>query len=388
MWAWLMAQGYENNPDYKGCKLVLPASDRQIQDALDQARVTEHDSYRIADLGDCAYVLKKYLNLSDCKIEEINYIARHMQQITEEEDHMFDEMISLKITDEVKILPVGVFIDAFANMNKMEFHPGVYDDKSLGEIALEAQMMPWMEQIPDEALPFLSYEKIGECIRKQENGFYSQDGYYSISVSEWEEIHNTVSLENTDRESSIFSVEMEDQEAGISLWIKLPCSEKAIEKACLALRVEDIDVGEILSVRCFIPVLDQISYRGMTFSQLNEMAGKINRMTREELVKYKAVLEYSECKTVEEAFSLIDMLDQYDFCQRPINLAELGREYFVKFGIAPGKLKLQDADYAWYIEAKLNGVNMKKTRYGIVHKKMDQKQEQEMENTALQMIFG
>ena len=36
----------------------------------------------------------------------------------------------------------------------------------------------------------------------------------------------------------------------------------------------------------------------------------------------------------------------------------------------------------------MNGVNMKKTRYGIVHKKMDQKQEQEMENTALQMIFG
>lgn len=387
MWAWLMAQGYENNPDYKGCKLVLPASDRQIQDALDQARVTERDSYRIADLGDCGYVLKKYLNLSDCKIEEINYIARHMQQITEEEDHIYDEMILLKITDEVKTLPVGVFIDAFANMNKMEFHPGVYDDISLGEIALEAQMMPWMEQIPDEALPFLSYEKIGECIRKQENGFYSQDGYYSISVSEWEEIHNTVSLENTDRESSIFSVEMEDQEAGISLWIKLPCSEKAIEKACLALRVEDMDDGEILSVRCFIPVLDQISYH-MTFSHLNEMAGKINRMSRAELVKYKAVLEYSECKTAEEAFSLIDMLDQYDFCQRPINLAELGREYFVKFGIAPGKLKLQDGDYAWYIEAKLNGVNMKKTRYGIVHKKMDQKQEQEMENTALQMIFG
>lgn len=133
--------------------------------------MTERDSYRIADLGDCGYVLKKYLNLSDCKIEEINYIARHMQQITEEEDHIYDEMISLKITDEVKTLPVGVFIDAFANMNKMEFHPGVYDDKSLGEIALEAQMMPWMEQIPDEALPFLSYEKIGECIRKQENGF-------------------------------------------------------------------------------------------------------------------------------------------------------------------------------------------------------------------------
>lgn len=233
----------------------------------------------------------------------------------------------------------------------------------------------------------MSYEKIGECIRKQENGFYSQDGYYSISVSEWEEIHNTVSLENTDRESSIFSVEMEDQEAGISLWIKLPCSEKTLEKACLALRVEDMDDGEILSVRCFIPVLDQISYH-MTFSHLNEMAGKINRMSREQLVKYKAVLEYSECKTAEEAFSLIDMLDQYDFCQRPINLAELGREYFVKFGIAPGKLKLQDGDYAWYIEAKLNGVNMKKTRYGIVHKKMDQKQEQEMENTALQMIFG
>lgn len=388
MWAWLMAQGYENNPDYKGCKLVLPASDRQIQDALDQARVTERDSYRIADLGDCGYVLKKYLNLSDCKIEEINYIARHMQQITEEEDHIYDEMISLKITDEIKTLPVGVFIDAFANMNKMEFHPGVYDDKSLGEIALEAQMMPWMEQIPDEALPFLSYEKIGECIRKQENGFYSQDGYYSISVSEWEEIHNTVSLENTDRESSIFSVEMEDQEAGISLWIKLPCSEKTLEKACLALRVEDMNAGEILSVRCFIPILDQLSYGDMVFSYLNEMAGKINRMSREQLVKYKAVLEYSECKTAEEAFSLIDMLDQYDFCQRPINLAELGREYFVKFGIAPGKLKLQDGDYAWYIEAKLNGVNMKKTRYGIVHKKMDQKQEQEMENTALQMIFG
>lgn len=59
MWAWLMAQGYENNPDYKGCKLVLPASDRQIQDALDQARVTERNSYRIADLGDCGYVFKK-----------------------------------------------------------------------------------------------------------------------------------------------------------------------------------------------------------------------------------------------------------------------------------------------------------------------------------------
>lgn len=68
MWAWLMAQGYENNPDYKGCKLVLPASDRQIQDALDQARVTERNSYQIADLGDCGYVLK---SISICQIVKL-----------------------------------------------------------------------------------------------------------------------------------------------------------------------------------------------------------------------------------------------------------------------------------------------------------------------------
>ena len=386
MWVWLIAQEYEKNPYYRGSKLVLPASERQIQDALDQARVTEYSTYRIADLGNCPYVIKKHLNLSGCKIEEINYIARRMQLLTAEEEQIFDQIISLKITDEVKTLPAGVFIDAFANMGKMEFHPGVYDDKSLGEIALEAQMMPWMEQIPDEVLPFLSYEKIGEWIRKQENGFYSQDGYYSINGTEWEEIHNTVSLENADRESSIFSVEMEDQEAGISLWIKLPCSEKAIGKACLALRIENINAGEILSVRCHMPVLDQLSYQDMAFSDLNEMAEKVKRMSREELVKYKAVLEYSDCKMAEEAFPLIDMLEQYDFCQRPINLAEVGREYCIKSGIVPGELNLQDADYAWYAREWLSSANMKKTPYGIVHKKMDQKQE--IENTALQMIFG
>lgn len=385
MWVWLIAQEYEKNPYYRGSKLVLPASERQIQDALVQARVTEYSTYRIADLDNCPYVIKKHLNLSGCKIEEINYIARHMQQLTAEEEQIFDQIISLKITDEVKTLPAGEFIDAFANMNKMEFHPGVYDDKSLGEIALEAQMMPWMEQIPDEALPFLSYEKIGEWIRKQENGFYSHDGYYSISGTEWEEIHNTVSLENPDFDPSIFSVEMQDLVAGISLYIRLPCSRETIEKACLALHIADINDNKIISVRCHMPVLDQLSYQDMAFSDLNEMAEKINRMGREQLVKYKAVLEYSECKTAEEAFPLIDMLDQYDFCQRPIQPTELGRESCIKAGIALEKLKLQDAD-PWYVEAKLKDMNMKRTHYGIVHKKEDQKQE--IENTALQMIFG
>ena len=382
MWVWLKSREYENDPYYKGCKLVLPASERKIQDALDQARVTEYNTYRIADLGNGPYVIKKHLDLSGCKIEEINYIARHMQQLTAEEEQIFDQIISLKITDEVKTLPAGVFIDAFANMDKMEFHPGVYDDKSLGEIALEAQMMPWMEQIPDEALPFLSCEMIGEWIRKQENGFYSHDGYYSISGTEWEEIHNTVSLENPDFDPSILSVEMQDLAAGISLHIRLPCSRETIEKACLALRIADINDNKIISVRCHMPVLDQLSYQDMAFSDLNEMAGKINRMSREQLVKYKAVLEYSECKTAEEAFPLIDMLDQYDFCQRPIKPADLER----KVGIDPGELTLRDADREWYVEAKLKDMNMKKTHYGIVHSKMDHKQE--MKNTALQMIFG
>ena len=366
---------------------MLPASDRKIQDALDQARVTESGSYRIADLGNGPYVINKYLNLSGCKIEEINYIARHMQQLTAEEEQIFDQIISLKITDEVKTLPAGVFIDAFANMGKMEFRPGVYDDKSLGGIALEAQMMPWMEQIPEEALPFLSYEKIGEWIRKQENGFYSHDGYYSISGTEWKEIHDTVSLKNSDSDSSIFSVVMQDLEARISLYIKLPCKRETIEKACLVLHIANIDDNKIISVRCQMPVLDQISYQDMAFSDLNEMAEKVNRLSREQLVKYKAVLEYSECKTAEEAVLLIDMLDQYDFCQRPINLIELGREYFVKAGITPETL-MQDVDLAWYVEAKLKELNMKQTHYGIVHKKEDQQQEQEMKNTALQMVFG
>lgn len=44
---------------------MLPVSDRQVQDALDQARVTEHNTYRIVDLGDCSYVIKR---ISICQV--------------------------------------------------------------------------------------------------------------------------------------------------------------------------------------------------------------------------------------------------------------------------------------------------------------------------------
>ena len=59
---------------------------------------------------------------------------------------------------------------------------------------------------------------------------------------------------------------------------------------------------------------------------LNELAGKLEKMTSGERLKYKAVLEFDGWKSVERSLWLADRLDEYMFDPSQVSYGDYGRE--------------------------------------------------------------
>lgn len=99
---------------------------------------------------------------------------------------------------------------------------------------------------------------------------------------------------------------------------------------------------------------------------LNELAGKVAEMTQEELVKYKAVLEFDGWKSVERSLWLADRLDDYVFDPSQISYAGYGRECLENLGVDCSDPAFERFSFYQFGMEQYEAAGMKLTSYGSV----------------------
>lgn len=179
------------------------------------------------------------------------------------------------------------------------------DYAELGEVVIDNNMIPEVENCPDELVEHLDRESIGRLAAEQFKGTFV-DGYY-CEVADFELPDMEITIGKPPRNELQILVG-EDEKA--AQWIALPCADDMTGKA----------VFDIRSPLPNIKLVDDIS-------KLNELAERIAELDSYDLVKLKAIMESQSLKGAGGALSALDELDDYELDRTVRSSGDYCRKY-------------------------------------------------------------
>ena len=263
-------------------------------------------------------------------------------------------------------------INAAYNVDSFEFHPGVINDYDLGAICMQSGMLDLIQDLPDEVFDLLDEEKVGQALRRNEQGTFTSQGYVYCSSKDWQEVYDGVHLpEQPDRHSGLISLRLESvnnvpvMDSGV--WLELPADEQAMRLALASLGESTFDTCVIAEAESILPSLKYQLAGDEDIGRLNTLAGKIQAFPdRRTLVKYKAVLELEVCNDLDMQLDIAENLDCYDY--DPIILSP---EAYAEYVLKEADFDVNDPafsrfDFKGYGERYLQGNGFVATPYGSI----------------------
>jgi len=288
---------------------------------LEQLRLQPDESPSV-DIHECMYPFE-FLGTAmhwKCSLKEINDLATLLSSLDEEEQIAFEGLVKMGSDKKEGPIPVGKLVDLACSVGCCDVYPGVTNYEELGRFYVEQGLYPELKSIPEENLPFLNYEKIGEKFSKEEGGILVTGGYV-LQTSDLKQVSQTLDLKPRKPEYAIL---MEVAQAGRSVQLPLPNSPQAMDAALDAIGARDWSGVSLECLDCAAtPLIPMLGGRD-SIGQLDRLARKLAEMEPADLTKYKAVLEAVDCFKLDRAELLTDALDSYLFSPRlcsPVEVA-------------------------------------------------------------------
>ena len=226
-----------------------------------------------------------------------------------------------------------------------------------------------LQGLPNEVLAFLDKEKVGAWLRETEKGVFTKEGYCYRVKEGWQEIYNGQNLPEQETGSdAILSVRLENRkypEHG-KVWLSLPCSTERKASACSSLHAESLDQCRLREARSAVPILEKKIQFYDDVEVLNELAERLQQMPQNELIKYKAVLQFENWRDIEEALLLTERLDCYVFDPSQISYEHYGRKCLEDLGVDCSDPAFRNFDFAEYGMNRFDAAGMRKTNYGWI----------------------
>lgn len=339
---------------------------------MEQVRVPEGGSYTLTRLDGWPKFLAERLSRMEADIQEVNVLAGKIDQIGRESIPWYEGVISCVESERGgRECSVKDLINAADNLEYFGLLPWIVNDTDLGECAVDGGTVGMLQGLPDEVLAFLDKEKVGACLRKTENGVFTKEGYCYRVKEGWQEICNGQNLpEQAMEEDAILSVRLENRkhpEHG-KVWLSLPCSTEKMASACTSLHAESLEQCRIWEARSAVPILEKKIQFYDDAEVLNELAERLQQMPQNELIKYKAVLQFENWRDIEEALLLTERLDCYVFDPSQISYEHYGRKCLEDLGggVDCSDSAFRNFDFAEYGMNRFDAAGMGKTNYGWI----------------------
>lgn len=260
-------------------------------------------------------------------------------------------------------------INVTANLEYFDFLPGIVKDTDLGENALDGDFLRILQDLPDEVIALMDPTKVGAYLRHSEKGAFTREGYCFRSKEGWQEIYDGQELPGKELGTKTFlsvCIEERDHPENGDAWLFLPCTGREMESVCGFLNTPCLRRYRITEISSMIPAFEEHIVPDEDIEMLNELAGKVAEMTQEELVKYKAVLEFDGWKSVERSLWLADRLDDYVFDPSQISYAGYGRECLENLGVDCSAPAFERFSFYQFGMEQYEAAGMKLTAYGSV----------------------
>jgi len=304
-----------------------------FEDVKQRARLKDGEPYLLDRGGYWPGFIESVLERYNHTLGELNLLAYKLSQMTERQIEIYEGV--LKVLPERNMKQV---INGLYNLEWFEFLPGIRCDSDIGEMTIENDLDPLLKELPGAISLLLDTEKVGSYIREKENGVFTSRGYCYRVTNQWQEVYDGKQIpEQIEIHQSLFSLylvpeAMNPEDLGAEVWLELPYEEAEKSQVLERLGLESFKHCRISKVRSAVPLFEQLTGQEHDIDRWNRLAKKLSSMTEKELLKYKAVAEFEDCSSIEQATELTDMLDQYEFDPAQVTYATYGRECLEQMG--------------------------------------------------------
>ena len=369
MQVWIYAGQFADDPAYRGSVLSLPAHQEAVRDAFQRARLKEGEPYLLERGGDWSGFIGSALDRYHHTLEELNLLAYKLAHMTERQSEVYEGVLKALPERNMKQVINGLY-----NLERFEFLPGIRCDNDIGEMTIDNDLDPILKDLPGDIYPLLDTEKVGAYIREKENGVFTSRGYCYRVTDQWQEVYDGKQLpEQVEIHQSLFSLYLvpevtNSEDLGVGAWLELPYDEVTKIQVFESLGLESFKHCRIAKVRSAAPLFEPLAGREHDIDRWNRLAKKLSSMTEKELLKYKAVAEFEDCSSIEQATELTDMLDQYEFDPLQVTYATYGRECLEQMGADLDTQSFRRFDFEGYGKELYAQTGRKLTAYGAVSK--------------------
>lgn len=339
----------------------MPVSAINLQDILDRMNVQsdreieyEFSKYDMVDLP--ANILDKWYKAD---IYKLNVFADRFQRL---EDHQKAGFKSVLMRN-----PDSSIDDMIAMTYGIDCVP-VYPAKNyaeLGEIAVENEMLPEIEECSDAVIGLLDYEKVGKFLAERDNGLFV-DGYYCMPDS-YEEPDISLTIEVPDKRFFRVLVSPSATTTDQAQWFNLPEDIRRLREYSAEHNStpEQMYITEVESV---LPnITDAAYYEAYWVEDMIALSKQMICVSKAQIVKLKAVMESENIQTFSGAREAIDSLNEYEFDSMVQDESQYGKVYACR--VFPTNFDwsiLENCDMNDFGEKVLSCKHGAMTEYGVL----------------------
>ena len=371
----ITADEYMGRRGYEGADVELPAGRFALEDAIQRAHVQEGGGYELHRFSGCPKFLTNYLVLSGEKtLAELNLLAGKVAEMDELQLATYEGALKLRNDEDIDT-PISIkeLINYAYNLDSFSFHPGVAGDRDLGKIAMMGGMLDTIDDLSDEAAELLDEQKVGEAMRRADQGTFTESGYVFRGSADWQEVYDGIHLPEQTEEHGLISLRLEPVEGsygeGGGVWLGLPAGEQALQEALTTLGEPSFDNCMITEVESILPSLKYQLAGDEDIEKLNTLAERLAAFPDEKTrMKYKAVLELEEFPNVDRMLDITENLDCYDFDSKISTAAGYAEYLLQESGFDTSDPAFERFDFAGYGERQFERNGFVPTQYGSINR--------------------
>ena len=314
----------------KTAYVMLPANKNEVIDAMDRAKIFGETFVRIENCDEFPE-LNGFEFSEEPTVDELNFLAKRLEEISGDEEDI-TPTIAYRALLRKPLDSVKEAINSTYDLDTVPVYPckNVY---AYGEIVLENEMLEELKDVPDEVYDLLDPDKAGRAMMEREGGVFI-NGYYAVADSYEPALVYDEELPEP-QEDWVFRLEVasvpdkpEDFHKMKTEILTLPADEDRMQDIAEALGERHIDECNIMKFESALPQIDDSAIKSAEdIYLLNEIAWKFSELSREDAVKFKAVLQNENWENLNRAENVLENLGGYDFDISVTDASDFGRKY-------------------------------------------------------------
>lgn len=361
---------------YYGASLKLPASQGEIQDAMDRARINDGQTYKIIECigsgGDELTFIP-----DNPPLAELNFLAWRIGNMNEHDRIAFSACAVMGEGN----MGMRDLINQTYNLDDAHVVPA-RNDRELGRFYVDNDFIDAVNRIPPECqkelLELLDYEKIGCRQRESEDGIYHKGCYVVNGSGSWNIVYDGIHQPELPEEPPyVFRLRLaeaaftlDDPEPEHTVPLLMPATDQEIGTVLEQIGAASLDECVFYHCESPIPALEHTFSFSEDIDKMNLLAGRIRELENSgELPKFKAAFEIADCTDIDQVLDLTRNLDCYDFYPELSSMEDYAMHKFMnRYQIPKDDPQLKLIHFSRLDFKLMQENNIYTTAYGVIRR--------------------